>query len=218
MGKYYVYRFLDECGKILYVGQTTNLEGRMYQHFIEKEKGEQLYEFTKKVEILELASQVDMSFIERYFIQKYQPVWNVNMKESEPLSCFLVMDEKWQEYDHTRSGFDEMNTLQLTFGWIKENIDNFNNKNSGEHYGTIDRQNEIIYIVRSIFNEFLDGYGISDRLILADWASKNAIVTYQEPKTGKIRYNMRKTINGDRNDCVALKIEASKNYAKQTNK
>lgn len=74
-----IYRFLNENNEIVYVGKTTNIKNRMYQHFISGgHLRQEQYNQVVKIEYIECKNEADMSIKEIYFINKYKPKFNIS--------------------------------------------------------------------------------------------------------------------------------------------
>ena len=75
--------------------------------------------------------------------------------------------------------------------------------NNGELWGTIDKENETIYIIRSFFDRMLLVNGYSPGSFLT-WADRRGILRKMwRPDS----FNSRKVIGGTRVNCVALRIQ-----------
>lgn len=78
MKGYFVYRFLNEDGKVVYVGRTESLTARLQSHFsktgghLKKEQ----YSCVRKIDYIELKTRTDMKIKELYYIAKYKPAFN----------------------------------------------------------------------------------------------------------------------------------------------
>lgn len=72
---YFVYRFIDYNGVILYIGRTENMNIRMKRH---REIPTELYYTIRKIEYIELYDKEFMVLTEKYFISKYKPLCNKN--------------------------------------------------------------------------------------------------------------------------------------------
>ena len=77
--KYYVYKFLNKEGNVIYIGRTTNIHNRMRQHFGDNgHLSKQCYSEVSKIEYTTLDSEVAMVICEIYFINKYNPKYNTS--------------------------------------------------------------------------------------------------------------------------------------------
>ena len=71
--KYYVYLYFNKAGTVIYVGLTERpLANRVREH-----KTEALQKETDHVEFAEVANKTDMRMYELYYINKYQPKYNI---------------------------------------------------------------------------------------------------------------------------------------------
>ena len=86
-----VYRFLDEFGNILYIGQTRNLKRRVSQH----KRKSPFYDETSKFEICKCVSEVDMLVYETLLINHYKPLHNTHVYEGKSSYTVPVLD--WVE-------------------------------------------------------------------------------------------------------------------------
>lgn len=92
-----------------------------------------------------------------------------------------------------------------TIDWIAQNQSKFQfDTKSFEVYGV--EEGNRIYIIRSVFNKFMDENNYSDRAVLSEWNKNNLIETYTEPSTGKIRFDNPKRINEQLARCICLKV------------
>ena len=89
------------------------------------------------------------------------------------------------------------------FGYIGGNQVRFEAEgNNGEVWGVIDKERNVIYIIRSFFDKILQSNGYSPGSFLT-WADRRHILKHEwRPDS----YNSRKTIGGTRVNCVALQM------------
>ena len=75
----YIYIFLDNDENILYIGKTTQLRGRMLQHFyvevVEKEIWKKQINL-ENIILFECKNATDLELYETYLINKYNPLHN----------------------------------------------------------------------------------------------------------------------------------------------
>ncbi|GIW66365.1 MAG: UvrABC system protein C [Candidatus Parcubacteria bacterium] len=77
-----VYIFKDSKGKILYIGKSVNLKKRINQHLRSQSlKIRKLLSETKKIEFLELNSEVEAILKEAYLIKKFDPPFNILLRD-----------------------------------------------------------------------------------------------------------------------------------------
>ena len=69
---FYIYKYENNNGKIIYIGQTTNLKERIKQHTKDK-----LENFVGKIYYFECENKTSMNSWEYFLINKYHPQYNV---------------------------------------------------------------------------------------------------------------------------------------------
>lgn len=90
---YYVYRFINDDGVIIYVGKTINLDNRFKQH-------EHLTKDVKTIEYIECTSESDMAWKEIYYINLFK-----NDKTTNTASVYhdnptkIDFGDKWIKYN-----------------------------------------------------------------------------------------------------------------------
>lgn len=91
------YRFINEYGKVIYVGSAKNIDRRIHSHF---SKGGHLpkecYQNVAIVEVTKTESYGKALDLEQYLINKYKPHYNKRDK-SHNINSIVVKDE--EEYD-----------------------------------------------------------------------------------------------------------------------
>jgi hypothetical protein len=98
MNKYFVYRFENKDGEIIYVGQTKkNLPERFDNH---NHLPEKCYNEIELIKYLNFYSKTDADIAEKYFISKWKPMYNtahidinINLNISD-LDCAQWINEK----------------------------------------------------------------------------------------------------------------------------
>lgn len=98
--KYYVYRFLDEFGNVVYVGKTNNLRRRFANH-------EHLSEKVNRIEYIECKSSGESDWKEPYYINMFYSRFMENTefinKDSHAVTD-LGLNDKWREYKPYKNG------------------------------------------------------------------------------------------------------------------
>lgn len=112
MAKFYVYRFKDIDGRVVYVGKTKNINNRMHTHFgsrghLTKEQ----YDTVAVVEYITLKNKIEMDIKELYYISKLKPIFNTIHNGYEEVEIDLGDHEVWEVYfDNTEESI--VNTLK----------------------------------------------------------------------------------------------------------
>lgn len=90
----YVYKFLDKNNEIIYIGRSKNLDKRILSH---THLPENCYKATSSIEYIELKSNDESAIYERYLINKYMPMYNIQHKNNSEFS-FELPDKEWKLY------------------------------------------------------------------------------------------------------------------------
>lgn len=92
--KYFVYRFLNKDGVIIYVGKTINLHNRFKQH-------ERLNDEVSKIEYIVCDSEAEMAWKEIYYINLYRNELTKNIFDvykNETMADIGLLD-LWKKYE-----------------------------------------------------------------------------------------------------------------------
>lgn len=132
-----MYRFLNDNNEILYIGKTIQtLSNRLSGHY---HLPEECYSSTRKIEFAECNSKADLSIYESYYINKFKPIYNTDLKYDDELTIILpelfwniYEDSKNEKYckslRHATNSFkQERDGL-----YIKDTIIGFLHKNKGQ--------------------------------------------------------------------------------------
>ena len=103
LAKYYVYRFLDADGNIIYIGKTNNIEKRMSnQHFSSSgHLTRECYVGTDSIGYAELKSDNAMRIYEIYLISKHKPLYNQEFNYRDEGMDIELPEPIWIEYPIT---------------------------------------------------------------------------------------------------------------------
>lgn len=96
---YYVYRFINKNGAIIYVGKTNDLDNRIYTHINDGHLPLECYSQVYKIQYLIFKTKVDMDIAELYFINKFKPLYNKLDKEFNPIEIEFQNEFKWLNYE-----------------------------------------------------------------------------------------------------------------------
>ncbi len=102
-----VYQFLDAAGKIIYVGKAKNLRARVSSYFrIDSKRSGKLYVMVKKIadiETIVVESELDALLLENNLIKKYQPRYNVMLKDDKTFPWICIKNEPFPRIFPTRN-------------------------------------------------------------------------------------------------------------------
>ena len=95
-----LYRFLNDNSEILYIGKTTQtLSNRFSGHY---HLPEECYSSTRKIEYANCNSKADLSIYESYYINKFKPIYNTDLKYDDELT--IVLPELfWNTYEDSEN-------------------------------------------------------------------------------------------------------------------
>lgn len=101
-----VYRFLDSDGVILYVGKAKNLKNRLSSYFGEKKhqqyKTVLLTRNASRIEFTVVSSEHDALLLENSLIKKFQPRYNVMLKDGKSYTYICIKKEPFPRVFFTR--------------------------------------------------------------------------------------------------------------------
>lgn len=101
-----VYRFLNEKGGILYVGKAKNLKKRIASYFGEKKgrrrKTKLLVKQAKEIIYTMVETEQDALLLEATLIKKYQPRYNIQLKDGKTYPYICIKNERFPRVFVTR--------------------------------------------------------------------------------------------------------------------
>mgnify|MGYP006138421643 CR=1 FL=1 len=101
-----VYKFVDPNEKILYVGKAKNLKARLSSYFGERRdrlaKTKVLVKKADHIEYIIVETEHDALLLESTLIKKYQPRYNVMLKDGKTYSYICIKKERFPRVFLTR--------------------------------------------------------------------------------------------------------------------
>lgn len=97
----YVYKFLDETGRIIYIGKTDNIHNRMKQHFSKNgHLSSECYESVVAVFYAAVPTKCDADILETFLINKYSPKYNTDKMFYQNIerSRYQLQEPQWNRY------------------------------------------------------------------------------------------------------------------------
>ncbi len=101
-----VYQYFDKHDKIIYIGKAKNLKKRVGSYFSKKhEYGKLLYLVKSIVDIkfIVVETELDALLLENNLIKKYQPRYNVALKDDKTYPWICIKNEKFPRLFQTRN-------------------------------------------------------------------------------------------------------------------
>lgn len=102
--KYYIYKFTNKNGDILYIGKTINLKDRLKKHLSGTNQTNsklKLYKEFKEIYYYECKNEKEMNELELYYIKLYKPQYNIlsyNTSGEEDFQNICTDNIVWTEF------------------------------------------------------------------------------------------------------------------------
>ena len=100
-----VYQYYDKNGAILYVGKAKNLRKRVSSYFIKKHKYGKTAVLVKKISEIKhivVDTETDALLLENNLIKKYQPKYNIMLKDDKTYPWICIKKERFSRVFLTR--------------------------------------------------------------------------------------------------------------------
>lgn len=102
-----VYQYLDESGKIIYVGKAKNLKKRVSSYFNKEQhengKTQVLVKKIADIKIIVVPTELDALLLENNLIKKLQPRYNVLLKDDKTYPWICIKNERFPRVFQTRN-------------------------------------------------------------------------------------------------------------------
>lgn len=100
-----VYQYYDKNDKLLYVGKAKNLKKRVASYFTKKHDNARTHVLVKKIKKIKhivVDSETDALLLENNLIKKYQPRYNVMLKDDKSYPWICIKKERFPRVFPTR--------------------------------------------------------------------------------------------------------------------
>ena len=100
-----VYQYYDKNGVILYVGKAKNLKKRVASYFNKQQDSGKTRVLVKKIDAIKhivVATETDALLLENNLIKKYQPRYNVLLKDDKSYPWICIKKERFPRVFSTR--------------------------------------------------------------------------------------------------------------------
>ncbi|MAZ27780.1 MAG: excinuclease ABC subunit C [Cytophagaceae bacterium] len=100
-----VYQYYDANGKLLYVGKAKNLKKRVSSYFTKNHDNARTHVLVKKIKEIRhivVNSETDALLLENNLIKKYQPRYNVLLKDDKSYPWICIKNERFPRVFPTR--------------------------------------------------------------------------------------------------------------------
>lgn len=101
-----VYQFFNGDGKIIYVGKAKNLKKRVSSYFLkrhESRKTDVLVKQITQIKHIVVDSEEDALLLENNLIKKYQPKYNILLKDDKTFPWICIKNEAFPRIFYTRN-------------------------------------------------------------------------------------------------------------------
>ena len=92
------YIFKDKNENVIYVGKAKNIKKRVKQYSKSNDfdiKTQSMIGYIKSVDFVATDNEVEALILENTLIKKYQPKYNIRMKDAKTHSYILLTDERY---------------------------------------------------------------------------------------------------------------------------
>ncbi|NVM55256.1 MAG: excinuclease ABC subunit UvrC [Candidatus Helarchaeota archaeon] len=115
-----VYIFKDAKGNALYIGKAKSIRSRAKSHFVSTDSfysGAAIINNTVKIDYMLTDSEIEALLLEAELIKKYNPKYNINLKDDKSFPYILITEEKFPRVITRRiRNESELQTYRRYFG------------------------------------------------------------------------------------------------------
>jgi len=101
-----IYQYFDSTGKIIYVGKAKNLKNRVSSYFNKNQqnrKTELLVRNISEIKHMVVETEQDALLLENNLIKKYQPRYNIRLKDDKTYPWIVIKNEEFPRVFQTRT-------------------------------------------------------------------------------------------------------------------
>jgi len=105
-GKPGVYQYFNKDGKVIYVGKAKNLKKRVSSYFTKTHQSGKLRMLVSKINNIEFVvtnTELDALLLENNLIKKYQPRYNIQLKDDKSFPWICIKNEHFPRIFPTRN-------------------------------------------------------------------------------------------------------------------
>ncbi|MCB0403127.1 MAG: excinuclease ABC subunit UvrC [Flavobacteriales bacterium] len=144
-----VYQFLNKNGLIIYVGKAKNLKKRVSSYFSKnhgRSKTAVLVQLIADIKTIVVDSEIEALLLENSLIKKYQPKYNIMLKDDKTYPWICVKNERFPRIFSTRN-------------IVKDGSDYFG------PYASVRMMNTILELIRQLYQIRNCNYNLSEENI-----------------------------------------------------
>ncbi|MCC7532956.1 MAG: GIY-YIG nuclease family protein, partial [Bacteroidia bacterium] len=102
-----IYKYLNSDGEIIYIGKAKNLKKRVSSYFVKQNahnrKTKMMVSKICDVQITIVDTENDALLLENVLIKKYQPKYNINLKDDKTYPFIAIKNEDFPRIIYTRN-------------------------------------------------------------------------------------------------------------------
>ncbi len=101
-----IYQYFDNTGKIIYVGKAKNLKKRVASYFTKKHENRKtalLVRSIADIKHMVVETEQDALLLENNLIKKYQPRYNIRLKDDKTYPWIVIKNERFPRVFQTRN-------------------------------------------------------------------------------------------------------------------
>ena len=101
-----IYQYFDSSGKIIYVGKAKNLKKRVYSYFTKNQQNRKtalLVRSIADIRHMVVETEQDALLLENNLIKKYQPRYNIRLKDDKTYPWIVIKNERFPKVFQTRN-------------------------------------------------------------------------------------------------------------------
>lgn len=105
-----IYKYFDKKNELLYIGKAKNLRKRIQSYFSKNHSNYKTFELVNHIHRIECTvvdSEQDAFFLENSLIKKFQPRYNINLKDDKTYPYIVIKNERFPRVFLTRKLFND---------------------------------------------------------------------------------------------------------------
>lgn len=117
-----VYQHIDKEGNILYIGKAKNLKKRVSSYFQKEHTSGRLAMLVRKVadiQVIVTETEFDALLLENNLIKKYQPRYNINLKDDKTYPWICITNEDFPRIFPTRKKVNDGSSYYGPYASVK---------------------------------------------------------------------------------------------------
>ena len=132
-----IYQLYDSNDSLLYVGKATNLKNRVASYFnkikFENKKTQVMVQKVSDLKTIHLNSEIDALLLENSLIKKYQPRYNIQLKDDKTYPWICIKNEFFPRIFYTRKKikdgsiyfgpYPSLKVVKTVLELVKDNFD-----------------------------------------------------------------------------------------------